>query len=322
MVNSRKVYLMGQMPVNVDNFVRAETNRMMSSIAQPVGINGWLHFRAPTPLDEQVVIRMNRDTLYSACVADISHGATLTIPDSAGRYLSVMIVNQDHYINKVFHEPGTYELTTDGFDTPYVLVAARILVDAADPADIAVVNALQDEFQLSAGAAAPLVMPDYDTASFDATRDALLELMKGLEGFEHAFGTNDEVEPVRHLIGTAAGWGGLPEREAFYLNVDPGLPVGNYSIHVGDVPVDAFWSISMYNADGFFEPNERNSNSINSITAAKNDDGSVTVNLGGCGDNRGNCLPLTEGWNYLVRLYRPHSEILDGTWTFPTVERS
>jgi hypothetical protein len=119
---------MGQIPVNVDNFVRAETTRMMASIEQPVGINGWLHFRAPTPLDQQVVIRMNRDTLYSGCVVDISEPAMLTIPDSGGRYLSVMIVNQDHYINKVFHDPGTYELTSDEFDTPYVLVAARIQV--------------------------------------------------------------------------------------------------------------------------------------------------------------------------------------------------
>jgi hypothetical protein len=313
---------MGQIPVNVDNFVRAETNRMMASIAQPVGVNHWLHFRAPTPLDQQVVIRMNRDTLYSGCIADISEGATLTIPDSGDRYLSVMIVNQDHYINRVLHAPGTYELTMDEFDTPYVLVAARILVDAADESDIAEVNALQDQLQLDAGSDTSFVLPDYEAASFDATREALLDLMKGLDGFEHAFGARDEVEPVRHLLGTAAGWGGLPDHEAFYLNVDPGLPVGNYSIHVDDVPVDAFWSISMYNADGFFEPNDFNSNSINSVTATRNDDGSITVNLGACGDDRLNCLPLTEGWNYIVRLYQPHPEILDGTWTFPTVEPS
>ena len=28
---------------------------------------------------------------------------------------------------------------------------------------------------------------------------------------------------------------------------------------------------------------------------------------------------VTDGWNYLVRLYRPRPEILDGTWTFPTI---
>jgi hypothetical protein len=307
--------------VNVDNFVRAESDRMLAGIVQAAGgsVNTWIHFRQPTPLDQQTVIRMNRDTLYSACVADISDGATLTVPDSAGRYMSVMIVNQDHYINKVFHEPGDYSLTTDEFDTPYVLVAARTLVDPADPADVATVNALQDELQLTARSSRPFEMPDYDVTSFDATRTALLELAAGVSGFDRSFGSRDDVEPVRHLLCTAAGWGGLPEHEAFYVNVSPGLPVGEYTITVRDVPVDAFWSISMYNADGYFEPNDLDANSVNSITATKDDDGSITVHLGGCGDDRPNCLPLTDGWNYIVRLYQPHAAVLDGTWTFPAL---
>jgi hypothetical protein len=307
--------------VNVDNFVRAESDRMLAGIVQAAGgsVNTWIHFRQPTPLDQQTVIRMNRDTLYSACVADISDGATLTVPDSAGRYMSVMIVNQHHYINKVFHEPGDYSLTTDEFDTPYVLVAARTLVDPADPADVATVNALQDELQLTAQSSRPFEMPDYDVTSFDATRTAVLELAAGISGFDRSFGSRDDVDPVRHLLCTAAGWGGLPEHEAFYVNVSPGLPVGEYTVTVRDVPVDAFWSISMYNADGYFEPNDRDSNSVNSITATKDDDGSITVHLGGCDDDRPNCLPLTDGWNYIVRLYQPHAEVLDGTWTFPAL---
>ncbi len=307
--------------VNVDNFVRAESDRMLAGMVHAAGgtVNTWFHFRQPTPLDQQTVIRMNRDTLYSVCVADISEGATLTVPDSAGRYMSVMIVNQDHYINNVFHDPGDHPLTTEEFDTPYVLVAARTLVDPADPDDVAVVNALQDRLRLTAQSSRPFDMPDYDVASLDATRKAVLELAEGISGFDHAFGSKDEVEPVRHLLGTAAGWGGLPEHEAFYVNVSPGLPLGEYTIAVRDVPVDAFWSISMYNADGYFEPNDRHSNSVNSITAAKNDDGSITVSLGGCGDGRPNCLPLTDGWNYIVRLYQPHAEVLDGTWTFPAL---
>jgi hypothetical protein len=36
--------------------------------------------------------------------------------------------------------------------------------------------------------------------------------------------------------------------------------------------------------------------------------------------DRPNCLPIMDGWNYIVRLYRPRSEILDGTWSFPTIE--
>ena len=33
-----------------------------------------------------------------------------------------------------------------------------------------------------------------------------------------------------------------------------------------------------------------------------------------------NFLPISEGWNYVVRMYQPCQEILDGTWTFPAVE--
>jgi hypothetical protein len=83
------------------------------------------------------------------------------------------------------------------------------------------------------------------------------------------------------------------------------------------VPVDGFWSITVYNADGYFERNPRGAYSVNNITAARNDDGSVTVRFGGDGDLERNSLPIAEGWNYLVRLYRPRPEILSGAWTFP-----
>jgi len=31
-------------------------------------------------------------------------------------------------------------------------------------------------------------------------------------------------------------------------------------------------------------------------------------------------IPIKDGWNYLVRLYRPRAEIRDGSWTFPPIE--
>ena len=95
--------------VTTENFVRAETNRMLVGLqAQAGGVNVWKHHREPVTLDEQTVIRTNRDTLYSMTVANISGGATLTIPDAGDRYMTVMVVNQDHYINRVFAEPGEY----------------------------------------------------------------------------------------------------------------------------------------------------------------------------------------------------------------------
>jgi hypothetical protein len=308
-------------PVSVENFVRAETDRMFSVLqAQAGGVNLLKHNRTPTPIEDQPVIRMNRDTLYSGAIVDISEGATVTLPDGGDRYISVMVVNQDHYINRILHDAGQQTLTVEEFDTPWVAVAARILVDPADKNDLAIVNALQGQLAIDAKSSRPFEMPDYEKDGFDATRNAVLELAKHLGGFDHAFGAKEEVDSVRHLIGTAAGWGGLPDREARYISVEPGLPVGEYKLTVRDVPVDGFWSISLYNSDGFFQANDREAYSVNNITATPNDDGSVTVRFGGCGGGRPNCLPIMDGWNYTVRLYRPRAEVLDGSWTFPAID--
>jgi hypothetical protein len=274
----------------------------------------------PTPLDQQTVIRPNRDTLFSSAIVDISEGATLTMPETGGRYMTVMAINQDHYINRVFDEPGTYELTMTEFDTPFLAVAARILIDASDPEDIALANALQDQLRVDAVSSRPFVLPKYDEASHKATYDALIELSRGLGQADRTFGKREDVDPVRHLIGTAFGWGGLPEEQAYYLNVEPGLPVGQYRLTVKNVPIDAFWSITVYNKDGFLEKNDLDIYNVGSVTATPNSDRSITVNFGGCEDGRLNCLPLIDEWNYIVRLYKPRQEILDGSWVFPSVE--
>jgi hypothetical protein len=307
-------------PVSVESFARAETDRTFAGLAAEAGgVNRFRHNRTPTPIERQPVIRMNRDTLYSIAIVDISHGATLTIPDAGGRYLSAMIVDQDHYVNRVYHDAGRYELRAAEFDTPYVGVAVRILVDPADEDDAAGVNDLQDKLAIEAPSAKAFSQPDYDTGDLDEIRSALLELARHLGAFEHAFGAKDEVDPIRHLIATAAGWGGLPDREARYIGVEPNLPAASYELTVRDVPVDGFWSISVYNRDGFFEPNDDGAYNVNNLTAARNEDGSITICFGG--DNgRPNHLPIMEGWNYTVRLYRPRPEVLDGSWTFPSLE--
>lgn len=84
-----------------------------------------------------------------------------------------------------------------------------------------------------------------------------------------------------------------------------------------DVPVKGFWSISRYNAEGYFQANPLNAYSINDVTAATTPDGSVDIRFGGCDARRGNCLPIMPGWNYMVRLYEPQPSILNGQWTFP-----
>jgi hypothetical protein len=84
--------------------------------------------------------------------------------------------------------------------------------------------------------------------------------------------------------------------------------------------VDGFWSIIVYNDKDYLEPNPYNAYSLNSITAKKSTDGSVAVQFGGCDGKIANCLPTVPDWNYMVRLYRPRPEILNGAWKFPEAQ--
>lgn len=307
--------------VTTDNFVRAESDRMMCNLMQASGgINRWRHTRVPTPLDEQTVVRMNRDTLYSFAVVDLAQGAELTIPDGGDRYMSLAVVNQDHYINRVFHTAGTHRLSMHEFTTRCVLLAMRVFVDPNDPQDVIAANAVQDGLAVTAASAEPLTNDVYDQESLMAVRTATAELGKHMPEVSGAFGSAQTVDELKHFIGTAIGWGGLPDKEAHYVYVEPTLPVGEYRIVVRDVPVDGFWSISLYNAKGFFEATDAGAVSINQVTAQREQDGSIIVRLGKCAGDEPNCLRIMEGWNYIVRLYLPHDEVLTGQWTFPAVE--
>lgn len=305
-------------PVNVDNFVRAETARYFDGILElGVGVNQWVHFREPSLVENQTVIRMNRDTLYSSAIVDISEGATVTLPDAASRYMTMMVVNEDHFINRVYDEPGSYELTMGEHGTPFVLLALRTFIDPSEASDIARVNALQDAVNLEATSARPYVHPDYEGESLDSTREALLKVAEGLPDSEAMFGKKVDVDPVRHLLGAAVGWGGLPETEAYYYIETEPRSMSRYTMTFKNVPVDGFWSVTIYNRDGYLEENPYNAYSLNNLTAVAADDGTVTLNLTGDGEGLTNHLYVMDGWNYTLRLYKPHEAVLNKTWTPP-----
>jgi hypothetical protein len=308
-------------PVTADNFNRAESDLYFAkTIKLAGGIAKFDHHREIMAIDKQTVIRANRDTLYSAAVFDLDAGpVTITLPDANERFMSMILIDEDQYALATVYAPGTFTYTKETVGTRYFLAGIRTFVDPADPKDLDRVHALQNAIKVDQKSSGAFEAPNWDPVSQKKVRDALIVLAATIPDTKDMFGPKDEVDPVRHLIGTASGWGGNAPKDALYLTVVPNLNDGKtvHKLTVRDVPVDGFWSISVYNEAGYFEKNNRDVYSLNDLTAKKDADGSVTVQFGGCDGKIDNCLPITPGWNYWVRLYRPRTEILSGKWIFP-----
>jgi hypothetical protein len=311
-------------PVTADNFNRAESDMYFAQTAKAAGgIGRFLHRRELEPIDQQLVIRANRDTLYSAAVFDLDAApVTITLPDPGGRFMSMIVIDEDQYALTTAYAPGSFTFSKKDVGTRYVLIGIRTFVDPANPKDIEQVHALQAAVRIDQAHAGALELPNWDAVSQKKVRDALIVLASTLPDTKGMFGPRGKVDPVRHLIGSATGWGGNAPEDAMYLTVVPAKNDGN-TVHrlmvKGGVPVDGFWSISVYGADGYFHKNDRDAYSINNITAQKGADGSVAMQFGGCDGKVPNCLPITQGWNYWVRLYRPRAAILNGNYKFPDV---
>ena len=120
--------------VTPDNFVRAESDLYFSGVVKDGGFGKFMHRREPTPIAKQTVIRMNRDTLYSAAVFDLDAGpVTITVPDPGKRFLSMQVIDEDEYTPEVHYGAAVRTLTKDQIGTRYAIVAVRILVDPDDP---------------------------------------------------------------------------------------------------------------------------------------------------------------------------------------------
>jgi len=307
-------------PVTKDNFTRAETDHYFGNFVAEGGLGKLVHSRELAEIAHQKVVRMNRDTLYSSAVFDLDAGpVTVALPDARGRFMSVLVIDEDHYVLDTFYDDTPHRFERG--ETRYIAVLIRAFVDPADPEDLAAVHALQDAVRIEQpGGPGSFDVPDWDAASLAEIR-ASVSTRGGFDP-SRAFGKRGEVDPVAHLAATAMGWGGNPARDASYLGVEPANNDGTtaYELRVKDVPVDGFWSVTVYNKDGYFERNPQSAYSINNVTAGMNRDGSFTIRFGGCDEGVRNCLPITPGWNYTVRLYRPRAEILDGSWKFPEAQ--
>ena len=311
-------------PVTIDNYNRAQSDFYFSLIVRGGGFGKFIHARDLAPIGQRGIIRPNRDTLYSIAVFDLKAGpVTISLPDPGRRFMAMQIVNEDQYSQATYYGAGRHTLTTEMIGTRYAAVVVRVLVDRRNKDELKQIHLLQDALAVTQPESGLPQFPNWDDVSRKKVQAALLQLGTTIADSRRMFGANENmVDPVRHVIGSAMLWGGNPESEALYLPTTPQKDDGThtYTLIVKDVPVDGFWSITVYDSEGYFKENEYGAYSVNNITATRGADGSVAVKFGGCDGKIANCLPITAGWNYTVRLFRPRKEILDGTWKFPLAQ--
>ena len=308
--------------VTADNYVRAESDVQMKGYAEAMDAFGKFAVnRKHYAVDNQVTVRGNRDTIYMFGAFDLTSPLTITMPDPGDRYMSLQLINQDHSIPPSIYGPTKKTITMEDMGSRYILIGIRTFADPNDPADMKVAHALQDAVVVEQADIGKLELPNWDKQGVETLREAINVLNATMSDTSTFFGEKDKLDPIHHLLGTAFGWGGQPKEDAVYLNFYPEKNDGKtpYTLTVKDVPVDAFWSAIVYDSESWIVKNTRDIYSYNNVTAKKAADGSITIHFGG-DPQADNYLPIMEGWNYLVRLYQPKKEILNGTWKFPSPE--
>ncbi len=306
--------------VTPKTYIRAESDRQFGNIVKLAGgMNRLFHFRRPTPLDKQNIVRMNRDTLYSMGIVDTSNGATITVPKlPKGRYISVYLVDNDHYNPFVIYTSGTHALPRD---TKYLGVGVRIKVfNPKDVDEIALVNNLQDQFIIKANSSDPLPKFKWNLESLKAMTAKYEKEAQLLGGYRGMMGPRGKVakEKTRHLA-AAAAWGLFPEWDATYMNSKGAKDTKRCHKATYKVPEnEAFWSVTVYGSDGYMKSDN---NIVNSSTVKLSADGTFTVHYGSaesCGKVL-NRVDVSDGWNYLMRVYRPGASVIDGTYKLPDI---
>jgi hypothetical protein len=312
-------------PVTEDTFIRAELDSRILRFQEEGGMNRGLVYTVPTPTDVQPVPRMNRDTLYAGVPIDTKDGFTVTIPEVPdGRYASVYLLDNDHFTIDILSRPGTYKFGEQ--DTRYIVAIPRIQVrDPNDEEDIKVAREILDQVKFDSGSKEP------KTANWDW--DQMLKLRAGYEAKIRDFTqypstfqdtrASGNTTTEHHRIAVASSWGLFPDYETVYINY-PG-PAGAEGVEkcytaTYKIPDnDAFWSITMYNDEGYMFSDDRAV--LNAGTTEMNDDGTFTAYFGSeeqCGDVA-NRLDTSEGWSFLMRVYRPGESVRAGEYVLPEI---
>lgn len=295
----------------------AESARQMLETQKKAGgVNRFEHLSQLTPTNMQPVVRMNRDAYYSKGVIDVSKGASITLPKVAkGRYLSMQPVTLDHRPQAMSYGGGKYELATHKGD--HIIVIIRLDSNFSPEQ----VKQLQQKIIINANSNKKFQSPAVQKESFYRVENQLkaniLKLMKEegpVELSRTLFSsptdeTRSYYKPEKNQTAAAIGWGGALAKDNIY-ETSPNYPAeGCYQMTFDDPKNRDFWSITVYNKQGFMFDDNANTNSY---MATPNKNGTYTISLG-CSADSPNSIPITNDsgvFSITVRHYGPSEQVI------------
>lgn len=302
--------------VTPETYPKDETSRQILKSQDLVGVNEFLHKRQLTPTDNQPVVRMNRDTYYSMIVVDVSEGATITMPEiPEGKYMSIQPVTEDHRIQPMFYGSGTYNLKTHIGTHLYLIV--RLDANFTEEE----VKEIQDGMRVNAKSNKKFETLPVNKESFIKVENELKSKLPGIakrDGIYTMKGmftapsdeSHKEFNDEKYQVAAAVGWGGAQMIDNIY-EVSGNLSTDKcYQLNFEDPKNRAFWSVTVYDKNGFMFNDLAN---FSSNTAQPNEDGTYTISFG-CGDDAPNNLPIknsTEIFNFTIRHYQPSKRVLE-----------
>ena len=312
--------------VNKDNYAFAETEIILGDYVQKIaqatcsdGMGVFMHFRKAMDPKDRTILRPNFDTLYSAAVVDLKSPATITLPAS-DRLQILEVVSADHWIPLVSSKPGAYEITEEMVGSRFAFVIIRTQVNMQDPSDIMRVGTIQDQITISQENRGEFVQTKEWDRSQMLTMRSDYQKEKEAKGInpEDLFGKKGEISSEMRNMGVAFGWGALTKKGAVYPSIAiPGSGEG-LTLTLKDVPMadNAFWSVTVYDKDGFAQGENYN---VNSSFAKQDKDGNYVLNFGK-DSAKDNFIEIYPGSNATLRIYSPQKPYFDGSWKVPEMQ--
>ena len=302
---------------------------------------------------EDIVVRSNNDTYYSGGFVYLADGPvkiSASVYDENRFYSFQLMDDRNTNFRNIIRPKGEYYLyhgkkpnNVEGelIESPSKIVAVIIRVevkDKNDPIDVEAAKKVFNGINISGPEITEFPVVDL-LSSFDervvVRANEMMDSVFANVPFKYLCASPDQVpNEVSYLnlaAGTKGGWGGPVVSHSAYETIftdDNGEVLegskGIYSVTTTEPPVDAFWSVTVYDTErgGFLHPNAQNKYHINNTTAVKNEDGTFTFLFKTkCEERDLNCLEVPAGqFDLVTRYYLPHQEIRSGEWAFPKLE--